>query len=111
MRPTIVVCLAIANEQTENLMNDAAFARMKRGAYFVNVSRGNLVDEIALARALDSGHLAGAALDVGRAPDQMPTPAPRAASRRDRYTRTSAAPRPRRSSTRRWKRWRRPPRS
>jgi D-3-phosphoglycerate dehydrogenase len=70
-----VVCLAIANEQTENLMNDAAFARMKPGAFFVNVSRGNLVDEAALARALDSGHLAGAALDVGCAPDQMPTPA------------------------------------
>ena len=70
-----VVCLAIASEETENLMNDAAFARMKHGAYFVNVSRGNLVDEAALARALDSGRLAGAALDVGRAPDQMPTTA------------------------------------
>jgi D-3-phosphoglycerate dehydrogenase len=70
-----VVCLAIANEQTENLMNDQAFARMKQGAFFVNVSRGNLVDEAALARALDSGRIAGAALDVGRAPDQMPTPA------------------------------------
>ena len=70
-----VVCLAIANEQTENLMNDAAFARMQPGAFFINVSRGNLVDEAALVRALDSGRLAGAALDVGRAPDQMPTPA------------------------------------
>ena len=70
-----VVCLAIANEQTENLMNDAAFGRMKRGAFFVNVSRGNLVDEAALVRALDSGRIAGAALDVGRATDQMPTPA------------------------------------
>jgi D-3-phosphoglycerate dehydrogenase len=70
-----VVCLAIANQQTENLMNDAAFGRMKGGASFVNVSRGNLVDEAALARALDSGRLHGAALDVGRAPDQMPTPA------------------------------------
>ncbi len=69
-----VVCLAVANEQTENLMGDAAFGRMKPGAFFVNVSRGNLVDEAALARALDSGRLAGAALDVGRAPDQMPTP-------------------------------------
>lgn len=68
-----VVCLAIASERTENLMNEAAFARMKRGACFVNVSRGNLVDEAALARALDSGHLAGAALDVGRASDQMPS--------------------------------------
>jgi len=68
-----VVCLAIANEQTENLMNDSAFMRMKPGACFVNVSRGNLVDEAALARALDSGRIRGAALDVGRAPDQMPT--------------------------------------
>ena len=70
-----VVCLAVATEETENLMDAAAFRRMKPGAFFVNVSRGNLVDEDALARALDSGHLSGAALDVGRAPDQMPTPA------------------------------------
>jgi len=70
-----VVCLAVATEATENLMDAAAFARMKRGAYFVNVSRGNLVDEAALKAALESGHLAGAALDVGRAPDQLPTPA------------------------------------
>jgi D-3-phosphoglycerate dehydrogenase len=68
-----VVCLAIANEQTENLMNAAAFARMKRGASFVNASRGNLVDEAALAQALDSGHLAGAAIDVGRGSDQRPS--------------------------------------
>ena len=33
------------------------------------------MDEAALARALDAGHIAGCALDVGRAPDQMPTPA------------------------------------
>jgi len=67
-----VVCLAAARPETENLMNDARFARMKRGADFVNASRGNLVDDVALLRALDSGHLAGCALDVGRAPDQMP---------------------------------------
>ena len=70
-----VVPLAVATEETENLMNDAAFARMRPGAYFINVSRGNLVDEAALVRALDSGRIAGCALDVGRAPDQMPTPA------------------------------------
>jgi D-3-phosphoglycerate dehydrogenase len=70
-----VVPLAVATAETENLMNDAAFAQMKRGGFLVNVSRGNLVDEAALARALDSGHLAGCALDVGRAPDQMPMPA------------------------------------
>jgi D-3-phosphoglycerate dehydrogenase len=69
-----VVCLVVANEATENLMNASAFAQMKRGAYFINASRGNLVDEAALRAALDSGHLAGCAMDVGRAPDQMPTP-------------------------------------
>jgi D-3-phosphoglycerate dehydrogenase len=69
-----VVPLAVANAQTENLMNPSAFSRMKKGAFLINVSRGNLVDEAALEAALDSGHLAGCALDVGRAPDQMPTP-------------------------------------
>lgn len=70
-----VVPLAVATAETENLMDDAAFARMKQGAYFINVSRGNLVDEAALVRALQAGRIAGCALDVGRAPDQMPTPA------------------------------------
>jgi D-3-phosphoglycerate dehydrogenase len=69
-----VVCLVVANDTTENLMNAAAFAQMKTGAYFINASRGNLVDEAALRAALDSGHIAGCAMDVGRAPDQMPTP-------------------------------------
>ena len=70
-----VVCLAVATEATENLIDAAAFARMKRDAVFINVSRGNLVDEAALAFALRTGIIAGAAMDVGRAPDQMPTPA------------------------------------
>jgi D-3-phosphoglycerate dehydrogenase len=69
-----VVCLVVANEATESLMNASTFAQMKRGAYFINASRGNLVDEAALRAALDSGHLAGCAMDVGRAPDQMPSP-------------------------------------
>jgi len=68
-----VVCLAAAAPETENLMNQAAFAAMKPGAVFINPSRGNLVDEAALLQALDSGHLAACALDVGRAPDQMPS--------------------------------------
>ncbi len=70
-----VVCLAIANQATENLINAQSFARMKRDAVFINVSRGNLVDEKALAAAITEGRIAGAALEVGRAPDQMPTPA------------------------------------
>ena len=69
-----VVPLAVATAETENLMNASSFAKMKRGAFFINVSRGNLVDEAALEAALDSGGLAGCAMDVGRAPDQMPTP-------------------------------------
>ena len=70
-----VVCLAVSNERTRDLIDAAAFARMAPGAFFVNASRGDLVDEAALLAALDSGHLGGAALDVGRAPDQMPSPA------------------------------------
>jgi D-3-phosphoglycerate dehydrogenase / 2-oxoglutarate reductase len=70
-----VVCLAVANEATENLIDAEAFAQMKRDAVFINVSRGNLVDESALAAAIAEGRIAGAAIDVGRAPDQMPTPA------------------------------------
>lgn len=69
----IVVCLAAATPETENLMDAAAFAAMRPQSLFVNASRGNLVDEAALLAALDSGHLAGCALDVGRAPDQMPS--------------------------------------
>ena len=69
-----VVCLAVATEATENLINARALRRMKPDAVFINVSRGNLVDETALAAALDEGSIAGAAMDVGRALDQMPTP-------------------------------------
>jgi D-3-phosphoglycerate dehydrogenase / 2-oxoglutarate reductase len=70
-----VACLAAATEATENLMNAAAFAAMQPGAFFINAARGNLVDEDALVAALDAGTIAGCALDVGRAPDQMPSPA------------------------------------
>jgi len=72
-RSDYVVCLAVASAETENLMDERAFAAMKPDAFFINASRGNLVDEAALLRALDSGGLAGCALDVGRAADQMPS--------------------------------------
>ena len=68
-----VVSLAVALPETENLFAASAFAAMKPGAFFINPSRGNLVDEAALLQALDSGHLGGCAMDVGRAPDQMPS--------------------------------------
>jgi D-3-phosphoglycerate dehydrogenase len=73
-RSDYVVCLAIANEQTENLIGREALARMQKHAFFINLSRGNLVDEAALAEALRENRIAGAAMDVGRARDQMPTP-------------------------------------
>ena len=70
----IVVCLAISDTSTRHLFNAAAFAAMKPGARFINLSRGELVDEEALIAALDSGHVSGAAMDVGSAPDQRPNP-------------------------------------
>jgi len=51
-------------KDTHHLLDAAAIARMKRGAYLINTSRGPLVDEEALCDALDRGHLRGAGLDV-----------------------------------------------
>jgi D-3-phosphoglycerate dehydrogenase len=73
-RADYVVCLAVANERNENLIGQSALARMQPHAFFINLSRGNLVDEAALATALREGRIAGAAIDVGRARDQMPSP-------------------------------------
>lgn len=50
--------------ETEHLFNDTLIAKMKRGAYLINTARGKICDENAVARALESGQLAGYAGDV-----------------------------------------------
>lgn len=69
-----VVCLAPATVETAHLFNAAAFAKMQASAFFINASRGELVDEAALLQALEQGVIAACAVDVGMAPDQMPSP-------------------------------------
>jgi D-3-phosphoglycerate dehydrogenase len=68
-----VVCIHVPlNEETHHLIDVEALARMPKGAYLINASRGPVVDEKALVAALESGHLGGAGLDVF---EQEPTPA------------------------------------
>jgi D-3-phosphoglycerate dehydrogenase / 2-oxoglutarate reductase len=52
------------NTTSYHLMDDAAFAQMKRTAVMINAARGPIVDEQALIRALQGGQIAGAAMDV-----------------------------------------------
>jgi phosphoglycerate dehydrogenase-like enzyme len=59
-----VVLAAPLTEKTRAFIGAEQFARMKREAYFINVSRGALVDEPAMVNALQSGTIGGAALDV-----------------------------------------------
>jgi D-3-phosphoglycerate dehydrogenase len=67
-----VICVALHTAETDQSMNRDAFRRMKRTAFFLNPSRGRVVDEAALAEALRDGTIAGAALDVGSDPDDVP---------------------------------------
>ena len=56
--------LAPLTEETQNRFSDGEFARMKKGAFFFNIARGPIMDEKALVRALKTGQLSGAGLDV-----------------------------------------------
>jgi D-3-phosphoglycerate dehydrogenase / 2-oxoglutarate reductase len=51
-------------EETANLINRGAIAKMKKGAYIINCARGGIVNEDDVYEALESGHLGGAAFDV-----------------------------------------------
>lgn len=60
----IVVMLVPLTPETRQLINAERIAKMKKGAFFINVARGKVMDEAAVVTALKSGHLAGAAFDV-----------------------------------------------
>ena len=60
----VVTCHVPETPQTKHLIDAAAIARMKRGTSLINAARGQVVVIDALAAALDSGHLSGAAIDV-----------------------------------------------
>jgi glyoxylate reductase len=65
LRRSDVISLHVPlTEETRHLFDAATFARMKPGSLLLNTSRGAVVDEVALTRALDTGILAGAGLDV-----------------------------------------------
>lgn len=70
----VATCLP-GTPETYHVFNEETFDCMKKGAYFINVGRGNAVDSMALANALNSGHLAGAAVDVTE-PEPLPADHP-----------------------------------
>jgi len=67
----VVTINAPLHPETENMFNDSLISKMKRGAYLVNTARGKICDRDAVARALETGQLAGYAGDVW-----FPQPAP-----------------------------------
>jgi D-3-phosphoglycerate dehydrogenase len=71
----IVTLHCPSTPQTKKLLNATSIARMKPGSLVINLARGDLVDTAALVAALQSGHLAGAAIDVCD-PEPIPTDSP-----------------------------------
>lgn len=72
-RSDVVFPLAPGGDENTGLIGREQLAAIKMGASLVNVSRGELLDEQAVADALDAGRLSGVGLDVGQATDQRPS--------------------------------------
>ncbi|GAA4396515.1 D-2-hydroxyacid dehydrogenase [Nibrella viscosa] len=77
MVPQVDVLMSAAplTKETRLLFNEAVFGRIKSSAYFINVSRGGLVDQNALVKALKEGRIRGAGLDV-TTPEPLPADHP-----------------------------------
>lgn len=65
-RTDILVCLLPLTKATKNILDKTAFARLPKGAYIINLARGQHVVEEDLLAAIEAGHLSGGALDVFR---------------------------------------------
>lgn len=66
-----VIVAAPLTDETHHVFDQARLARMKRGAFIVNIARGGIIDNLALAEALRSGQIGGAGLDVTE-PEPLP---------------------------------------
>ena len=74
-RADVVAIAMPGTEETKGMFNDERLARMKEGSIILNVGRGSIIDTAALTRALQSGHLLGAGLDVTD-PEPLPDDCP-----------------------------------
>ncbi|MBR0260767.1 MAG: D-2-hydroxyacid dehydrogenase [Selenomonadaceae bacterium] len=71
-RADIVAMILPGGSQTNHFMDEEKLSKLKRGAFLINVGRGNAVDPVALKKFLRNGHLGGVALDVTE-PEPLPT--------------------------------------
>lgn len=71
----VIVSCVPHTPASENMLGEAQFSKMKKGAYFINVSRGKIADTAALTKALQDGHLGAAGLDVVD-PEPLPKDSP-----------------------------------